>query len=242
VIHISGGSGSDDHAQIPLGAIAHRSAPGPKGSALAIRESATRNSDNQGFTLLELMVMLVVLGLLMVSLAQGTRLGLRARQLDAETQAESAALEATARVVRQLIARAAPGDPTSQDPSFVGAPHAATFITSVPAGVGAAAATEAEVNLTVGAGHRLELLWQPHYRRWIIPRPAPRAAALINGVDRLDLAYWQSRPDSAAGTWIATWTAPNLPTLVRVRLVFPPGDRRHWPDIVVAPMRQAPRP
>jgi general secretion pathway protein J len=201
-----------------------------------------RSPDDQGFTLLELMVMLVVLGLLMVALAQGTRLGLRTRRLDAGTQAASAELEATARLVRQLIARAAPGDTTTQDPSFVGTPHGAAFITSVPAGLDAASATEAEVSLTVDAGHRLELLWQPHYRRWIIPRPPPRAATLVNGVDHLDLAYWQSRPDSAAGTWLATWTAPNLPTLVRVRLVFPTGDSRHWPDIVVAPMRQAPRP
>jgi general secretion pathway protein J len=196
--------------------------------------------NHHGFTLLELMVVLVVLGLLLVSLTQGTRLGLRARQLDAGTQAGSAELETTAHLLRALIARAVPGDPVTREAAFIGTAHSAAFATTLPAGLGSAGTGEAEVSLEVGAAHRLELRWRPRYRRWIATPPPPQTAPLLAGVERLDLSFWQSRPGTAGGSWLQSWTAPNLPDLVRVHLVFPPDDRRHWPDIVVAPMREAP--
>jgi general secretion pathway protein J len=198
--------------------------------------------NNNGFTLLELLVMLVVLGLLMVTLTQGIRLGLRARAMDARMQAGAEELEATARVVRQLIARAAPGDPSTRDAPFIGTAHAASFMTTLPAGFDAAATNEADVSLQVGTGHQLELRWRPHYRRWIATPPPPKAAALLDGVERLDLSFWQPQSGSARGSWLSAWAAPDPPGLVRVHLVFPSGDGRHWPDIVVAPMRETPRP
>jgi general secretion pathway protein J len=220
-------------ASVAMGAQALRS-PG----------SAARPSggDDRGFTLLELLVALVVLGLLLVTLTQGLRLGVRARQIDAGMQAGAADLEATARVLRQLIARAAPGDPSTQDAAFIGTAHAASFLTTLPAGFGSAATSEADVSLGVGAGHQLELRWRPHYRRWIATPPPPQAAALLDGVERLDLSFWQKRPGSSGGSWVSAWAEPDLPGLVRVHLVFPSGDRRRWPDIIVGPMREAPRP
>jgi general secretion pathway protein J len=218
---------------------------------LAMRTPASRSSgppvrpthgDDRGMTLLELLVMLVVLGLLLVTLTQGIRLGLGARMIDARMQTGAGDLEATARLLRQLIARAAPGDPSTPDPAFVGTAHAASFITTLPAGFGQAAKNEADVSLHVGAGHQLELRWRPHYRRWIAAPPPPVAAAVLDGVERLDLSFWQPQPGSAGGSWLSGWAAPNPPGLVRLHLVFPPGDARHWPDIVVAPMREAPQP
>ncbi len=119
--------------------------------ATGVRAARPLGSE-RGFTLLELLVMLVVLGLLMVSLAQGTRLGLRARQIDTGMQTGAAELETTARVMRQLIARAEPSDPTGQEAAFVGTEHAASFVTTLPAGFAAATTSEADVSLGVGAG------------------------------------------------------------------------------------------
>ena len=195
-----------------------------------------------GFTLLELLVMLVVLGLLMATLTQGVRLGMQSKAIELRMQAGTTDLEATARLLRELIAKASPGDPAALEGVFLGTPHAASFITILPDGFGAIATHEAEVSLGVGAGHRLEFRWRPHYRRWITTPPPPRALALVDGVERLDLSFWRAGSGSAPGGWVSAWAGRELPGLVRLRVVFPDGDQRHWPDIVAAPMRELPRP
>ena len=66
----------------------------------------------------------------------------------------------------------------------------------------------------------------------------PQENELLQGVDHLDLSYL--RPASSGGGWLDKWTGPTLPELVRIHIVFRKGDRRHWPDIVAAPMREQP--
>ncbi len=66
-------------------------------------------------------------------------------------------------------------------------------------------------------------------------------AALLTGVSRLELAYYGlagATGASVAATpgWTDRWSrrlAP--PRLIRVRVAFAPGDRRRWPDLLVAP-------
>jgi general secretion pathway protein J len=194
----------------------------------------------QGFTLLELLVTLVVLGLLMVTLTEGLRIGLQAWALEGRIGGRASGLETADRALRQLIGQAWPGEPRSQDDGFTGTPHAVSFTTTLPEGLGAPFTHQAKVTLMVAAGHRLELQWSPHYRRWIVQPPPPSAVVLLDGVQQLDLGFWQPALPPQQGRWLTVWTSPTLPPLVRVRIVFPPGDARHWPDIVVATMQQRP--
>jgi general secretion pathway protein J len=195
-----------------------------------------------GFTLLELLVALVVLGFLLAMLSQGVRLGLQAREAAARIDAGTEQLETTSRLLRMLIARASPAEPFAQDPPFIGTPHAASFVTYLPQGFGAAATREADVGLGVDAGRRLVLRWQPHYRRWIVAAPPPVAEALLDGVERLDLAFWQPGDGSASGSWVSAWSAPEPPRLVRMRLTFARGEGGQWPDVIAARMREPPLP
>jgi general secretion pathway protein J len=192
----------------------------------------------QGFTLLELLVTLVVLGLLMVALTEGLRVGLRAWAFESRIGGRATGLETTDRTLRQLIGQAALGELHSQDDAFTGAPHTLSFATTLAQGLGAAFTHQAEVTLLVTAEHRLVLLWRPHYRRWIVQPPPRSAVVLLDGVEQLDLGFWQPAPPPQQGRWLTAWTAPTLPPLVRLRITFLPGDPRRWPDLVIATMQQ----
>ncbi|HVC59324.1 MAG TPA: prepilin-type N-terminal cleavage/methylation domain-containing protein [Acetobacteraceae bacterium] len=201
-----------------------------------------RTLNERGFTLLELLVTLVVLGLLMLTLTQGIRVGLQAWALEGRVGRRASGLETTDRALRQLIGQASPGEPRSRHAAFTGTAHTLSFVTTLPEGFGARVTHEADVRLLVTKGHRLELLWRPHYRRWIVPLPPPSAITLLDHVAQLDLGFWQPAAAPRRGRWLSAWTARELPPLVRLRIAFPPGNARQWPDIVIAPMRELPSP
>ncbi|WP_158240830.1 PulJ/GspJ family protein [Telmatospirillum siberiense] len=64
-----------------------------------------------------------------------------------------------------------------------------------------------------------------------------RDDVLLRGVQSLELAYFGPSASDDPGAWHASWSRrPDPPRLIRVRVRFPPGDRRWWPDLVVHPM------
>ena len=190
-----------------------------------------------GFTLLEVVVMLAVLGLLLLGLAQGTRLGLRSWHAQAEIVGTTAELDMVDRTLRLLIAGI---DPISARAGrFAGGPHGMSFATRLPSGR-ADPIRAVDAVLAVDGAHRLVLRWTPRMR----PAPGivlrPEQAELLAGVGRLELSYW--RVDAGGhGSWVDRWSGPDIPGLVRLRLMFRPPDRRHWPDIVAATMLEVPQ-
>jgi general secretion pathway protein J len=59
---------------------------------------------------------------------------------------------------------------------------------------------------------------------------------LITGVRALDIAYFGPAPPDNIPSWRPTWrNQPLPPRLVRIRLIFEPGDPRPWPDLIVRP-------
>ena len=199
-----------------------------------------RHARAKGFTLIEVLVALALLGLVLAVLTEGMRLGVRAKQAQAITGTRAADLEATTRALRLLFARAEPGEPTLPEAIFIGTEHAISFVSSLPNGRDVPLA--ADVSLSVSSDRRLELRWRPHVRRWLAAPPPPGSDILLDGVARLDLGYWQSMPGTTGGRWVSAWQGLEPPRLVRLHIVFPEGDGRHWPDIIVAPIRQVVRP
>lgn len=200
-----------------------------------------RRCRDGGFTLLEVLVTVVVLGLLLVTLSDGVRFGIRAWETDQRVAGQATGLGQMDRVLRQLVGSAVPGDPETTGPdttgpdttgdTFVGTAHALSFTTILPGDMGADSTHAADVTLEVMNG-RLLLLWRPHYRYWAGRPPAPTAEMLLDHVARLDMRFWD-RSSPGGGRWLSTWHAPVPPRLVRVRLVPKGGNTRDWPEMVI---------
>lgn len=186
-----------------------------------------------GFTLLEILVALAVLGFLVVGLTQGTRYGLRAWDRQARLVAERGDLDAVDRVLRRLVEQMDPGSPVSA-PLLRGTGRTLEFTTDLGPAAGPLGAREADVRLSAEDG-RLVLRWRPHLHAVRLgPTPPPTVTEILRGVERLEIAY---RRD---GAWRDAWDGARLPEAVRLRLVFPPADARRWPGIVAVPMRARP--
>lgn len=188
-----------------------------------------------GFTLLEILVVLVVLGLLLGGLAQGLSLGLRARDTEAKLAGAVADMDGVERLLRALFEKADPGE-AGQAAAFSGSERAVQFVSRLPAGATGLPVSDAEIGLGVDARRRLVLRWlpAPHAER-LVAAEAMREEVLLAGVDHIELGY--RRWPAQGGGWVAAWSEPELPRQVTLKIVFGAGDPRHWPAILVAPMR-----
>jgi general secretion pathway protein J len=192
-----------------------------------------RNS--RGFTLLELIVALTVLGFILVGLAQGLHFGLLTWATEVRLAGRNDDFNPLDSVVRHLIEGADPGNDVDPAP-FAGSRDRLRCVTGLPDPRLAGGVRRIEATLLVDANHRLVLRWRPfvHARR-LGPTPALTESELLRGVSDIEVAFW-----APGGNWVSSWQSPNLPRLVRVRVRLPVGDPRHWPDIVAAPLLDRP--
>jgi prepilin-type N-terminal cleavage/methylation domain-containing protein len=200
---------------------------------MSTARATTPKRRQSGFTLLEILVALAVLGLLMASLVQGLRAGVSAWTTQSERLSRNADVDAADRTLRSLLARLDPGGVSGRPSLFKGTEHSLTFTTSVPDPAGASLSQVVDVLLAVDESHRLQMVLLPHYRDLAAVPSAPRPVLLLRDVDRLELGYWQD----AKGGWLTEWRGVTVPKLIRIRAVPTQGAGRIVPDIVVAPMR-----
>lgn len=190
-----------------------------------------------GFTLLELLVALVVLGFLMVALVEGVRAGLGLRDAQTRHLARTADLDASMRLLRHLLTDlpVIPGGnrliTTEAGAGIKGELDRLSFVGELPTGIGTARLAD----MTLYVDHaRVTLAWQPHRHESLLGPPAPPTrTVLIDGVDRLRLAYWGGAAPGRPAEWRREWQAPVAPELIRINLVFPAKDPRRWPDLII---------
>ena len=175
------------------------------------------------------MVVLAVLGLLSVLLAQAMQFGLRTVQAQVAGREPGGSLEPVDRALRDVFAQADPG--IYPEPATLrGTAHAVSLTTVLPLR-GSGPPQPATVTLAVEKGLLL-LRWAPH-RHARLPAPPPgRTEILLDQVQGIDLAYWRG------ADWLPSWTGEKLPALVRLYIRFEPHSGRHWPPIIVAPLRE----
>jgi general secretion pathway protein J len=193
-----------------------------------------------GFTLLEILVVLVVVGLLMTGLSKGVLLGVSAVERQSRALGDRAELDAIDRTLRDLITHINPGGGRSQI-QIEGKSDRFRFQSRLPGPI-AVITRRADMTLLVDDQKRLVLRWRPLLHETALADPPdPTDTVLLDNVEKLDIAYWA--PDDGgneAEGWRDEWTVPYVPFLVRLRLTFPKDDRRHWPEILVAPLLEQP--
>ncbi len=191
-------------------------------------------SRRNGFTLLEILVALVVLGFLLAGLSQGVRFGLQAWGMQTRGIARQADMDATQRALRRLIEQADPGE-ANEAGTLQGQAHTLALRTRLPPTAGEAGQFVSDVAIGVDARHRLVLRAVPHpHAERLGPPPPELQTVLLDGVDHVDFDYFQATGRGAG--WHTAWHDAQPPALVRLHIAFAgPDKQRHWPDLVAAP-------
>jgi general secretion pathway protein J len=190
-----------------------------------------------GFTLLEVLISLVVLALLILGLAQGTRFGLLATGQQSRIITRQADFDAVDRTLRRMIEQIAPGN-AHDAPEIKGNANSVEFTSELPLGAGTSPTSQAEIRLLVDRSHQLLLRWAPYSHGIRIgPPPSPTDTLMLPDVDRMEISYW---PHTGPPDWRGSWSEAALPALIRIRIVLVADSAVAWPDIVAAPQRSRP--
>ena len=198
-----------------------------------------------GFTLVELLVAITLLGMLAALVFGGFRFGNRAWERAQAHVDHASEIQLAQSFLRRRLGTAAPvrkrDEGREQHLEFDGEASRLSFVTVMPVhrGTGGYARLELEFKRTAEAGELL-LTWRPY--RFGSQADADEdegdVRALLRQVDEVTFAYYGPRRDDRDEplTWSSSWRERRqLPRLIRVRLKFANGDRRHWPELVVAP-------
>lgn len=193
-------------------------------------------SSTQGFTLIEVVVALALLGLIAVVLFGSLRFGQHSHAKIIEQGGASWQVYASQRLIRSLVESAYPQQPV------------ATSLVSRYGleGDREKVAITAPSRLAAGAGlQRFEFATRPRASRNhdLVIRSFVDYADASTAVEETLLenvasVEWNFRDTTVPGSerWLSNWQGREaLPALVRLRVTFPAGDSREWPEMVVAP-------
>lgn len=209
----------------------------------------TRAADQQGFSLVEMLVALGVLSLTMALLAGvigRVGYGLTIWDRDDTQLADVTAAQFTLR--QRLDAMQPVRDAQAGGPTLDAGGHSESvdFVAPAPDRDAPDAlrryrlARDTGGNLTLYSLSTLDARVDSHAISTSGWQPEP----LIAGIARLEIRYWGRDPLSptpASTAWQADWTRRTaLPMLVMIRVSFPDGDRRAWPDLVIHPRAAVP--
>ncbi len=181
----------------------------------------------RGFTLLETLVGVLILGFLLVGLASGARFGAGAAIRQGQSSTRSGDLDAVDRTLRQIVATADPAAP------LAGSPGTLSLVGDI-----ATAPGPNLVALGLDASHRLVLRWTPKPPgRPLVPL-VQQQAELLTGIAGITFSYYGPAADNdPVAAWQTNWTRAGLPSLIRLRIAFVDPAAPRWPDIVMAPRR-----
>ncbi len=207
-----------------------------------------RRHAEKGFTLVELLVALTLLGLISVVLFGGLRFGTRAWEAGDRRAAQLAQVQAVQALLRRRIAQALPpgleaAAAVEKRAAFAGESDVLQFFAAVPsrAGVGGIYAFDLAA-IEDDSGVRLELTWRLHRAEdETEPDDTPEAGlggrrVLIDGLARAQFRYFGAPEPGQTADWRDNWNGnAGLPELVAIEAEFLDGGGRAWPVLQVAP-------
>jgi general secretion pathway protein J len=208
----------------------------------------------EGFTLLEMLVALTLLGLISVVAFDGLRFGTRAWEAGARRADDISEIEAVQNFLRRQMSRMLlPEDAVDErsEAALRGEEAAFQFLTVIPPelGVGGIALFRLYTEYSQGTGSQgtgsqaigqLVMDWAIYRPDGLVPPPGTteRRRSLLQGIKALRFRYFGSLREGDEPAWRDAWFgSERLPHLISLDVDFADGDPRRWPELSVAPRR-----
>ncbi len=188
-----------------------------------------------GYTLVEMLASLIIIGLASAMMLSGLGTGRRVWERVDVAATAGEAISGAQMLLRERLERAYPATRYDKIPTyadFYGAANGVSFL-SPPRDIHAPTGLQ-RYTLTLAPNGDLVLADLSDVA--VDPKAPGEQLVLLHNVQQLDIAYFGVVPPDRGPNWHDQWQArPVLPSLVRIRVQFPPDDPRGWPELLVKP-------
>lgn len=199
----------------------------------------------QGFTLIEMLVALALVSLMSLAMLQAYRFSQRTLVQTTRVDAGVREVANAQRVLRRLIEQGYPFEVANDGGSSASASHGLVgnddnFALTAPAAAHLGGVGHYRYALALKEGGGLEVGWALDRNGANAPSETSGGhEEILDRIQSVSIAYLElvERGNGQIElNWRETWIDKReLPALVRIRVEFAPGDRRQWPELVVAP-------
>ncbi len=215
------------------------------GRTLRSRPTGGVSKREAGFTLLELLVALTLLGLVLAVIFGELRFTARAWDAaDAKLDRNGELLSVHSFLRQRLQQVHVPqetGETDDLDSAavFDGDSRSMAFLATMPANVSAGGFYRISLSSPFDdQGNYLFLSWRPFAEDGtrIVADTNDNSRVLLRGVREIRFSYFGKTTETTAPQWWDIWPSRDAaPSLIRLEISFEDDDRRVWPELVVAP-------
>lgn len=195
-----------------------------------------RDRSQDGFTLLELLIAVTLLGLLTTMLLAGFRLGTRHVERQTTRIERSAQIPAVQAFLRSQLADAQPFfDQTSGNKTIVfdGRPDGLDFVGVAPESSAVGGLQLFSVEFDPRTTRQLRVRWQLFGVPEVGSQQGTHETVLLDRVARAAFSYYGTIPPAKGPAWHQAWQDMDyLPSLIRLDVTFLDGG--HMPALTVA--------
>lgn len=188
-----------------------------------------------GYTLTEMLTSLIIVGFTAVLMFQGITTGRRVWEAADRMSSLGETVSGAQNLLRARLERAYPATRYDKVPTyadFFGAENAISFL-SPPRDMHAPYEL---LRYSLSLAPNGDLVLGALADTAIDPKGPGETLVLLHNVQQLDIAYYGVVPPDKVPAWHGQWQYRSvLPSLVRVRVQFPPDDPRGWPEFMVKP-------
>jgi general secretion pathway protein J len=196
-----------------------------------IRTFARITPSQRGFTLLEMLVALTLLGFVILGVQNGVSFGARAWESERPRQSDIQRGQAVRNLLTAVLERAYPlavrHDNDEPTIAFNGAERTLSLVSDAPRAVPDRGKHLVELELRP-TGNRYELVMRWHPLQGSTPEEigadVSGEVTLLRDVSDVSFAYMPAQAAGEHGSWVSTWpSARELPRLVRVSIKMDDG-------------------
>jgi general secretion pathway protein J len=204
------------------------------------RTTQLRLAGQAGFTLIEALVAITLLGLLCVALTRGLRFGVDAWARGSVHSDQLSRTTVVQGLLRRALGEAYPyllsSDPTRPYVDFDGTSESLGFLASAPIVLGGIGRSRFRLSITKHDGLADLVMTSQAELAAADTSSTLQKKTLLAGTASIEFAYFGKLRSEPSAQWHDRWSGQAaLPQLVRIEVRFPEGDSRLWPELVIAP-------
>jgi general secretion pathway protein J len=203
-----------------------------------------QRSPEAGFTLVELLVAITLVGLLTVVMFGGLRFGTRAADAVGARTDRAAQLGIVYDFMQNELTDArlppASNDPTAASTDFDGEPDSLSFVTVPPGYLALGGFNMLRVALEGEQTRRLTVTWRPiPHGSLPMPTGTLQPSVILEKIRTVEFGYFGTTDQNRPPEWQDRWNNQTaLPLLVRLKIAWADGSAA--PDLVIAPRMAGP--